>query len=1148
MRERKRAGEMWKGVSVIAKTIWMLVLCSTLATATPTITFPLNSQVPPVARVSRPFSFTFSASTFTSDGSLTYTLSNAPSWLSLNGATRTLSGTPPEEAAGTAPVIDIIAADGTGSVTMSSTLVISSNPAPEVAIPLNKQLEKFGEYSAPNSLLYYPSTPFSFSFDAGTFTYNGSTADLNKYAVTLNNTPLPSWVKFDGPTMTFSGKTPDAGSLIQPPELFGIQLIASEVLGFSGIAIPFHIIVENHKLLWNDSFLELNASIGVPLSFNSLSGTLELDHATVKSSDLVSVNTDAPTWLKFDNTTFTLSGTPPEDASSLNVTVVARDKHDDIATAIIHIAISNSIFVLKEIPPLNATIGEAFSYNVSSALTNPSAVDVSVSISPQTPWLAFDSKTLMLSGQVSESAAISSISITLTATSKSSLSKRTTDTKTFTINVVSAPGSSTSTVNTQTSNTETPTATSESSETAATAAIAVPINSGPSPGEVAAAVTVPIVVLLLISLLIIWCWRRRKHRQYLDRALTPMKCDISNPIPHEPPPILSRNGSPTSTHPSLRGHLANVSEDIYGSEDSFSTRPYEMRRSVTLSKVSTYVSSRPQTGHDPMPRSFSENYIAEYSWRGTTQGAIGSGAMASRSAITQNFSLKTGATQVTHETEGGVSRVLTEESTWGCYLFRTGSEEAQGSIQNTPEVNYSTAMAKYRVHKRQAPNYLGSISAISTRRYSGVGHGRSGSALSGRSINSHSHWSSFGRGGQGYSMDISRGGMSSEGSWFTIPPSPNPSKERNGMASRPYSTMSVLTESTDVLYADSPEVPPPPVTPYMVNSLARSTIRLVPPSSSPAVSDLFTNPASSTTGSMAGLMSRRGAGSSPFFSGSARTNSRAASRRSARLLKAYIFADDSATTTPVSGADDTNAALSRSIMQELRRSVAEGGGDALGIRYGNGNGGARRAAGSQVYEQGFRGAEESTRQLRSLVSSMSKRASWQGGAGRRGSGISVLSSDGSSRFHGAEESPGLYARGASRDQENLMVEEEISNYGDGEEGGALQRFRTGTSAPSSRSPRTFRDSMGNSIAYAEDESPELGAASYVERESGASAYRGLFVEGVVGARATLMSPRFLEIGAGRVGGVSPGRDEGWSPGWAEERRREREETPGGAFL
>lgn len=62
--------------------------------AIPTVAFPLKSQVPPVARISKPFSYTFLNSTFSSTLPRSYTLSNAPSWLFLDSSTRTLSGTP----------------------------------------------------------------------------------------------------------------------------------------------------------------------------------------------------------------------------------------------------------------------------------------------------------------------------------------------------------------------------------------------------------------------------------------------------------------------------------------------------------------------------------------------------------------------------------------------------------------------------------------------------------------------------------------------------------------------------------------------------------------------------------------------------------------------------------------------------------------------------------------------------------------------------------------------------------------------------------------------------------------------------------------------------------------------------------------------
>lgn len=115
----------------------------TVVVAIPTIAFPLNSQVPPVARISEPFSYTFSISTFSSTLPITYNLSNGPSWLSLGSSTRTLFGTPSIADAGMGAVtgisINITASNSSGSITDYATLVISKNPAPVVSIPLSVQ-------------------------------------------------------------------------------------------------------------------------------------------------------------------------------------------------------------------------------------------------------------------------------------------------------------------------------------------------------------------------------------------------------------------------------------------------------------------------------------------------------------------------------------------------------------------------------------------------------------------------------------------------------------------------------------------------------------------------------------------------------------------------------------------------------------------------------------------------------------------------------------------------------------------------------------------------------------------------------------------------------------------------------------------------
>lgn len=82
-------------LSVRSKLLLSAIFRATLVHSTPTLSFPINSQVPPVARIGEPFSFVFSDTTFTSSNgaSLSYSLTNPPSWLSLDSASRKFSGT-----------------------------------------------------------------------------------------------------------------------------------------------------------------------------------------------------------------------------------------------------------------------------------------------------------------------------------------------------------------------------------------------------------------------------------------------------------------------------------------------------------------------------------------------------------------------------------------------------------------------------------------------------------------------------------------------------------------------------------------------------------------------------------------------------------------------------------------------------------------------------------------------------------------------------------------------------------------------------------------------------------------------------------------------------------------------------------------------
>src|SRR5271163_1627646 len=104
--------------------------------AQPTVQFPINSQVPPVARPSQVFAFTFAESTFTSNaGTLTYTLEAQPAWLQLDNLSRTFSGTPASNDVGIA-TFRLIASDAQGLVDLPITFMVEQDVAIGLGAPV----------------------------------------------------------------------------------------------------------------------------------------------------------------------------------------------------------------------------------------------------------------------------------------------------------------------------------------------------------------------------------------------------------------------------------------------------------------------------------------------------------------------------------------------------------------------------------------------------------------------------------------------------------------------------------------------------------------------------------------------------------------------------------------------------------------------------------------------------------------------------------------------------------------------------------------------------------------------------------------------------------------------------------------------------
>ncbi|KAL5612182.1 hypothetical protein BROUX41_000275 [Berkeleyomyces rouxiae] len=398
-----------------AQCLASVLAAATLATATPSVSFPFNSQLPPVARVSSEYSYTFSANTFTSNLDMKYKLNGAPDWMSVDSKTRRIHGTPPDDivASGntSSVTMTLVATDSEGSAEMNATVVVSKNPGPALLKPLEDQISGFGDFSAPSSLLLYPSVAFNFSFDPSTFA--NAMGDLEYYAVSGDGSPLPAWVKFNSETLQFSGTSPPFESLISPPQVFDLQFVASDVQGFSAISMAFDITVGTRKLTSENPLIVLNVTEGESISYKNLPDDIRLDDERVSISNISVTAENKPSWMSFDSNTWAISGTAPSNAKSTKFLFQFKDSLSDRLGVQVVVNVADSLFS-EEIPSIEIVPGETVDFDFSPYVSNAS--DVALTIDDNQSWLQVTG--LKLTGTAPADLQSSSFQLTVTANSQ----------------------------------------------------------------------------------------------------------------------------------------------------------------------------------------------------------------------------------------------------------------------------------------------------------------------------------------------------------------------------------------------------------------------------------------------------------------------------------------------------------------------------------------------------------------------------------------------------------------------------------------------------------------------------------------------------------------------------------------------------------
>lgn len=315
----------------------VLAQSATTSPQTPPIyQIPLDTQQPLIARVGQPYSWTFLSGTFGSTSSLSYSLSGNPPWVSLHD--RTLTGTPMAADVGQTS-ITITATDSTGSInTGTMQLVVSSIVAPTIEMPLATQLmnSTLGPSAvAPDgSLRVAVGQTFSFRFAAHSFDYPGQ---LYYSATVFGTASLPTWLSFDGNSLTFAGTPPNSLA----PQTFTIDVDATDLQDFTGVNDYFNISVYQHTLSIAQPIPNQHVTQGNSLTIVIPPSTFAIDNVAVSAANRTTaipklqlsstsgIMGPIPSWLTFDASSWTLQCTPDAHAGSMIIFIIATDAVGD---------------------------------------------------------------------------------------------------------------------------------------------------------------------------------------------------------------------------------------------------------------------------------------------------------------------------------------------------------------------------------------------------------------------------------------------------------------------------------------------------------------------------------------------------------------------------------------------------------------------------------------------------------------------------------------------------------------------------------------------------------------------------------------------------------------------------------------------------
>ncbi|MFN4264433.1 MAG: putative Ig domain-containing protein [Aquabacterium sp.] len=369
------------------------------------------------------FTYTFSEDSFVDadvTDVLTYSASSEsgeplPSWLQFDPSTRTFFGTPTNADVGLLRV-KVVATDSVGATAFQAfeLVVGNTNDAPTAMAPIGAQV-------ATEDAVFTFVIPHDAFVDA-------DVGDRLSYVATLKDgSPLPTWLKFDPFTGTFSGipANADVGVLqvvVTATDLSGASATQDFDLSISNTNDSPESLGSVADLLVNE-----DTAFSYALPLNELFRDVDVGDSLSVFATLAD-GSPLPSWISFDATRGVFSGKAlNSDVGAIQVRLVARDSAGQTISHLFKVDVANTNdapIVRGTVPSQTATEDAQFLYVIpSDVLVDEDAGDTLSLVAttadgaPLPSWLIFDPVARTLSGQPLNSD-VGTLSIKVEATDK----------------------------------------------------------------------------------------------------------------------------------------------------------------------------------------------------------------------------------------------------------------------------------------------------------------------------------------------------------------------------------------------------------------------------------------------------------------------------------------------------------------------------------------------------------------------------------------------------------------------------------------------------------------------------------------------------------------------------------------------------------